>query len=224
MLSLACSTNSSANSDLSSLVSMDRDASIGAANENVSESKVIIPGSHALEHPYLTKLLTEDNGVLETRKNLLNGQVESESKEEPDVNNDTTSIEADTSATLTANANVLESFKMQQPSHICVEYAQNSEVVESFEVQRTKVFANPLSNNHIINLASCDEEDSDVPADKYKQQHKKEDSYEVATPSEEVEYQLSIGAQMLGNPSLPTLNPTDYLCIGIGEDVKLLYD
>ena len=185
---------------------MDRDASIGESTSVAIKLKMVIP--HTSE-------LSQDSTTVtsETRNNPgpLKDQVEPETKEETNMNNDAIT-ETDTSATLTANANNLESFKMQQQIQSCMEDAQNPEVVESFETQRTQHMASPpvlrktSSDASSINIASCDE-DKHICNDKNDQ---KEDSYEITTPSE-VEDRSSM--YTVGN------SPTDHLCTGIGKCV-----
>ena len=203
----------------SDLSSVDRDVrsgeSISAATTSDIKYKMVMP--HTSEHPCPTKSPIRDHATSETN-NPLQDQVKPEDKQET---NDTI-IEADTSATLTANPNDLESFKIQQ-SQSCVEDAQNIEVVEKLETQKMRHLANPpvlpkitshddgLRNS--IDLASCDEDDNHTPNKDY-HQPKKEDSYEVATPSE-VEDRSSMPT--IGNPPLPSLNSTDHLCTGIGK-------
>ena len=210
-------------SDLSSVDCDVRSGeSISVATTSAIKCTMVIP--HISENPCLTKSPIQDHATSETNNNPLQDQVEPEDKQET---NDTI-IEADTSATLTANPNDLESFKMQQQSQSCVEDAQNIEVVEKLETQKMRHLANPpvlpkvvarddgLSNS--IDLASCDEDDNHTPKKDYRQP-KKEDSYEVATPSE-VEDRSSMPT--IGNTPLPTLNSTDHLCTGIGKDFRVL--
>lgn len=194
---------------------MGRDASIGERILVMTSSQTtVIPHTAALE-------LTQVNTTSEIKNNpgILKNQVELETKEETNMNNDTVT-ETDTSATLTANANNLESFRMQQQIQSCVEDAQNPEVVESLETQRTQHMANPpvfpktgSDASSSIDIASCDEDDH-IQNDKNDQKPKKEDSYEITAPSE-VEDRSSM--HRIGNAPLPALNATDHLCTGIGK-------
>ena len=191
---------------------MERDASINiGGSTSVSSSQIISELKTVIPH---TSELTTTS---ETKNNPgpLKDQVEPETKEETNTNNDAVT-ETDTSATLTANANNRESFKMQQQFQSCMEDSQNTEVVEILETQRTQHMANPpvlheTSSDAVssIDIASCDEDDH---KDKNDQQPKKEDSYEITTPSE-VEDQ----SHTVGDSPLPTLNATDRLCTGIGK-------
>ena len=206
---------------------MEHDASIGestlVAVPSSQELKTVMPHTAASE-------LTQDNTTSEIRNNpgILKDHVELETKEETNMNNDHTITETDTSATLTANANYLESFKMQpaaeqQIFESCMEDAQNLEVVESLETQRTQHMANPpvlhktssdAASSIDASIASCDEDDR-IQND---QQPKKEDSYEITAPSE-VEDRSSM--HRIGNSPFPALNATDHLCTGIGKCVHV---
>ena len=211
---IANSTNSSTSSDLSSVVSIERDANTGETTSVVMASQPVMPHTVASE-------LTQDNTTLEYNPGMLKDQDELvETKEETNIymNNDTVT-ETDTSATLTANASYLELFNIQQQIQSCMEDAQNPEVVESLETQRTQHMANPpvlpkTSSNAAssIDIASCDEDDH-IQNDKNDQQPKKEDSYEITAPSE-VEDRSSM--PRIDNSPLPALNGTDHLCTGIG--------